>query len=158
MIKEINREDIPECVMMIRDSFMTVADELGFTDENAPGFTAFSISEEKLYDQLDKEHRRMIAYCLDNGKIVGYYSLLFLEGNQCELNHLCVLPDHRHHQIGGALLKDAVTRARTNGCVKIRIGIVEENLTLRKWYEAKGFLHTWTRKFDFFPSQLNKNF
>ena len=33
----------------------------------------------------------------------------------------------------------------------MRIGIVEENQVLRKWYEAYGFLHTGTEKFDFFP-------
>ena len=36
MIKEISRNDIPECAAVIRDSFRTVADEPGFTEENAP--------------------------------------------------------------------------------------------------------------------------
>ncbi len=31
MICEITRKEIPECVEVIRDSFMTVADALGFT-------------------------------------------------------------------------------------------------------------------------------
>ena len=34
---------------------------------------------------------------------------------------------------------------------KMNIGIVEENTVLRKWYEDNGFVHTGTRKFDFFP-------
>lgn len=37
------------------------------------------------------------------------------------------------------------------GCDKMNIGIVEENKVLRKWYEAFGFMHTGTQKFDFFP-------
>lgn len=90
MIKEIDRNDIPECVTVIKDSFITVADELGFTAENAPGFTAFSISADRLYYQLDNKHRIMTAYYLDDGKIVGYYSLLMQEDGQCELNNLCV--------------------------------------------------------------------
>ena len=48
MIREINVGDVSECVQVIRDSFQTVADEFGFTGENAPGFTAFSTDEEKL--------------------------------------------------------------------------------------------------------------
>ena len=36
-------------------------------------------------------------------------------------------------------------------CDKINIGIVEENKVLRKWYESFGFVHTGTKKFDFFP-------
>ena len=48
MIREVHREDIPACVNLIKQSFMTVADELGFTEENAPRFTAFAINEERL--------------------------------------------------------------------------------------------------------------
>ncbi len=33
----------------------------------------------------------------------------------------------------------------------MKIGIVEENVTLHKWYEVYGFVHTGTEKFDFFP-------
>ena len=151
MIREIDRNDIPECVSVIKDSFMTVADDFGFTYENAPRFTAFAISDDRLYYQLDNEHRIMIAYYLDNRKIVGYYSLLLQEDDQCELSNLSVLPDHRHNNIGTALLNDALIRAEKSGCVKINIGIVEENKTLRKWYEDKGFTHIGIRKFDFFP-------
>ena len=42
MIRQITREEIPECVSVIRRSFQTVADALGFTAENAPRFTAFA--------------------------------------------------------------------------------------------------------------------
>lgn len=37
MIKAIDSRDIPDCVNVIRKSFRTVADEFGFTEENAPG-------------------------------------------------------------------------------------------------------------------------
>ena len=117
VIKEIDRSDIPNCVSVIRDSFMTVADEFGFTSENAPRFTAFAVSDDRLYYQSDNEHRIMVAYYLDN-KIVGYYSLLLQEDNQCELNNLSVLPDYRHNNIGTALLDDAIIRAKKWGALK----------------------------------------
>ena len=41
--------------------------------------------------------------------------------------------------------------AKDLGCVKINIGIVEENEVLKKWYESFGFVHTGTQKFDYFP-------
>ena len=41
MIKEIHEKDIAECVNVIKESFLTVADELGYTVDNAPRFTAF---------------------------------------------------------------------------------------------------------------------
>ena len=151
MIKEIDKSEIAECVNVIRKSFQTVADEFGFTIENAPRFTAFATTEERLFYQLEYEHRLMVAYYDDEGKILGYYSLQYLENSECELNNLCVLPEFRHKMIGEALLEDAVARARSAGCKKMKIGIVEENKVLRRWYEAHEFIHTHAEKFDFFP-------
>ena len=138
MIKEIGKNEIPECVSVIRKSFRTVADEFGFTQENAPRFTAFAITEEWLGYQLEYEHRWMAAYFDD-------------ENEECELNNLCVLPEFRHKKIGEALLEDAVVCAVKKGCKKMKIGIVEENKVLRRWYESHGFVHTNTIKYDFFP-------
>ena len=151
MIKEIDKSEIAECVNVIRKSFLTVANEFGFTPENAPRFTAFAITEEWLAYQLEYEHRLMAAYYDDNGKIVGYYSLQFLENSECELNNLCVLPEFRHKKMGEALIEDAVARAKSNNCTRMKIGIVEENKVLRRWYEAHGFVHTHAEKYDFFP-------
>lgn len=150
MIKKIGENEIAECVKVIRESFMTVADEFGFTVENAPRFTAFATTEERLYWHLNGEHRPMYAF-YDNGKIVGYYSLLLQENHECELNNLCVLPAYRHQGIGEKLLKNAFEVAQELNCNQMNIGIVEENKVLRTWYEGLGFIHTGTQKFDFFP-------
>lgn len=87
----------------------------------------------------------------DNGQILGYYSLLRQNKTECELNNLCVLPEHRHRGIGKELLEHAVMEARNMGCTVMNIGIVEENRKLRRWYEENGAVHTGTEKFDFFP-------
>lgn len=151
MIREIDKQDIEECVNVIRKSFLTVAEEFGFTIDNAPRFTAFATTEDRLLWQLEKEHRPMYAYYSDNGEIIGYYSLLLQDDKECELNNLCVLPQFRHKTIGTDLLNDAYLKAKSKGCTKINIGIVEENSVLRKWYEDNGFIHVGTKKFDFFP-------
>lgn len=44
MIPKIKKNELPDCVQVICESFMTVADEFGFTIENAPRFTAFAAS------------------------------------------------------------------------------------------------------------------
>jgi len=62
MIKEIEKNDIAECVKVIRESFLTVADEFGFSIENAPRFTAFATTEERLNWHLNGEHRPMYAF------------------------------------------------------------------------------------------------
>ncbi len=52
MIREITKSDIEECAEVIQKSFMTVADEFGFTPENAPRFTAFATTKERLEWQM----------------------------------------------------------------------------------------------------------
>lgn len=151
MIKEISKNNVSECVKVIRESFMTIADQFGFTIENAPRFTAFATTAERLLYQMDDEPRFMFGYFNSEGKIIGYYSLLMQGKEECELNNLCVLPEYRHKKIGQELLKDAYRKAESHECNKINIGIVEENTVLRKWYENEGFVHIGTEKFDFFP-------
>ena len=150
MIKAIGITDIAESVNVIRESFLTVADDFGFTEENAPRFTAFATTEERLIWQMENEHRPMYAYYAD-GKIVGYYSLAILGEQECELNNLCVLPSYRHRRIGEQLLKHAFDMVNALNCTKMHISIVEENKVVKRWYESMGFVHTGTEKFDFFP-------
>ena len=150
MIREAKRDDVPVCVDIIRKSFKTVADEFGFTIENAPRFTAFATTEERLHWQMDNEPRLMFVYEQQDA-ICGYYSLLMQDNNECELNNLAVLPEYRHGGIGRRLLEHAYETARNQGCKLINIGIVEENQQLRKWYEQNGAVHTGTKKYDFFP-------
>ena len=150
MIREIRREDIPECVRVIQRSFQTVADEFGVTPENAPRFVAFATDENRLLWQQEKEHRLMFLD-EEDGEICGYYSLLLKENGECELGNLSVLPKHRHQGIGTNLLKHSMDTARKQRCQVMRLSIVEENTVLRQWYEQNGAVHTGTEKFDFFP-------
>ena len=150
MIKKVEEKDLAECVKLIRESFGTVADDFGFTVENAPRFTAFATTEDRLRWQLLEEHRPIYAYCED-GSIVGYYSLLLQDNQEIELNNLCVSPEHRHKGIGEELLKHAFEMAKELGCTKVNIGIVEENQVLRKWYESFDFVHLGTHKSPSFP-------
>ena len=150
MIREVKREELSVCADLIRKSFRTVAEEFGFTRENAPRFTAFATTEERLIRQMDGEHRLMFLDEEDRG-IRGYYSLLFRKKNECELGSLAVLPEYRHRGIGGGLLQHAMKTARELGCAEMKLSIVEENTVLRKWYEGYGAIHTGTEKFDFFP-------
>lgn len=150
MIRSVNLDDLDECVAVIRESFMTVAEEFGFTAENAPRFTAFATTKERLVWHFEQEKRPMFVYC-DRNRIVGYYSLLKQNEQECELNNLCVLAEYRHKKIGGQLLAHAFCEAKKLGCSQVNIGIVEENKRLREWYEANGAVHIGTKKFDFFP-------
>ena len=140
MIREVRREDLPECVRVIRNSHRTVADEFGFASENAPRYVAFATDENRLLWHMYSEHRLMFLD-EENGVVRGYYSLLLKDGNECELGNLSVLPEYRHRGIGTGLLRHAVGIAREHHCSVMRFSIVEENSRLRKWYEQNGAVH-----------------
>lgn len=148
-IRTITREEIPLCVKVIRESFLTVARDLDLKKETSPRFTGFSISEERLYYQFDIEKRPMLCFC-DGDKIVGYYSLSPVKDGQVELNNLAVLPEYRHRGIGEALMHDGVKRARSAGCKSVYVSIVDTNKRLRAWYESLGFKYMGARKLDGF--------
>lgn len=150
MIKRIVNENIPECVALIRASFLSVADEFGFTEDNAPRFTAFATTDDKLNRQLD-EGCPMFAYFNDEAKIIGYYSLNLKINKECELNNLCVLYEYRHKNIGKELIEHAFSYAKQLGYKQMNIGIVEENVKLKQWYMLNGAEHLGTKKFDSFP-------
>lgn len=57
----------------------------------------------------------MYGYYL-NGELIGYYSLRIQDNQECELNNLCVLPQHRHRKIGCQLLENAFENARNMNC------------------------------------------
>ena len=67
MIREVEEKDLEECVELIRRSFGTVAEQFGFTEENAPRFTAFATDKQRLVWHMIGEKRPMYAY-FDDGK------------------------------------------------------------------------------------------
>lgn len=150
MIREARREDLPECARVVRRSFRTVADDFGLTEENAPRFTAFAVTAERLAWQAEHEGRLMLLD-EDGGVIRGFCSLRPGGDGTCELGNLAVLPEHRHLGIGGRLLDRALDAARALDCSSVTLGIVEENTVLRAWYEGRGAVHTGAVKYDFFP-------
>ncbi len=150
MILEMTAADIPVCVGLIRESFLTVAETFGFTEANAPRFTAFAMTEERLRWQFYEEHRPMLVYW-KKGTAVGYYSLAFSKSGMCELNNLCVHPAYRHNGVGETLLRHAFATAEKYGCTNMEIGIVEENQVLKTWYESFGFVSVRMENYDFFP-------
>ena len=72
MIKRVEEQDIAGCVKVIKESFAMVAKEFGFTVENAPGFTAFATTEDRLKYHLFEEHRYVCFLCQR-----GYCGILF---------------------------------------------------------------------------------
>ncbi len=150
-LRPVLKSELPACVRLIRESFLTVAAQFAITPENAPRFTAYAISEERLAWQFDRG-RVMIGAFSEAGSIIGYYALdVAADGTLCALCNLCVAPAHRHRGIGAALLTHAFSEAAARGCRNMTLGYVYENTVLGDWYASFGFVHTGVKKLDFFP-------
>lgn len=139
-IAEVTEKDLGECARLIRRSFLTVAEEFGFTAEKDPRFTAFCVTEETLLRQLKDERRPIFAY-IDGGRIAGYYSLKISDG-EVELCNLCTAPESRHKRIGEKLLNHSFNTASKLGFETLKICVVDANERVKRWYEAHGFKNT----------------
>ena len=148
MIRQIERDEIKVCVQVIRKSFETVAQEFSLTKDNCPGNARF-VQVEKLYKQYDAG-RPMFVY-LDNGIIVGYFSLSKNKGRSFELNNLAVLVEYRHKGYGREMIIFAIDKAREMGSNKMIIGLIDESTKLKNWYSGLGFIQTGARKYKHLP-------
>ena len=151
MIVEVSGEELlAACVPVIREAFASVADELRLTEASAPTNPAFMTlgrlreawrAGTRLFLLLDGAGAALGSVGLQQGRRPG---LFYVE-------RLAVLPAHRHHGHGRALMDHALEAARVQGGAVISIGIVDENVRLKRWYRAQGFVETGTRRFPHLP-------
>ncbi len=148
IIREVNKNDLNECLEVIHQSFSTVAEQFGLTRENCPKHTSF-IPIYFLETQMNWGWHMFALFSED--KIIGYVSLSKEDDNTFELHNLAVLPEYRHNGFGKLLLDYAKDVVKASGGNVIKIGIIEESTVLKNWYIANGFVHTGTKKFDHLP-------
>ena len=142
------KEDLTKCLEVIHRSFKTVADEFGLTTENCPKHTSFI----PIYFLTTQMNWGWHMFGLHHeGEIIGYMSLSKEDDTTYELHNLAVLPEYRHNGFGKELLDHARETVKSLGGKTIKIGIIEESSVLKNWYEANGFIHTGTKKFDHLP-------
>ena len=67
------------------------------------------------------------------------------------LNRLSVLPDFRHCGTGARLVRHIIDYSRKKKVQQISIGIIAENIRLKKWYRNLGFKNAETLQFDHLP-------
>lgn len=82
----------------------------------------------------------------DGGRIAGLLTLevapdLYHGGPSAYVNELVVGHEYRERGIGGALLDEALTRARAAGCVEIALSTDPENERAKRLYRSRGFVH-----------------
>ena len=92
VIKRIDNAN-EECARVIRDSFITVANEFGLTKENAPTNAAF-IELDSLIGLQQKGARMYGGFC--DGRLVGFVAVRKAKDDLYYMEKLAVLPGFRH--------------------------------------------------------------
>jgi ribosomal protein S18 acetylase RimI-like enzyme len=137
-IIDIGADRYADCLDVLHRGFATATADFGITADNTPSNPAFWADDAvpavvaKGYQLFGVELAGRILGCA----FVGASR----DPSVWSLRHLAVAPEARHQGLGEALVFEAVRRARSGGGVRLRIGIVAENLRLADWYHRLGFV------------------
>lgn len=105
---------------------------------------AAAVRERLLKDLRHVDNAIILAALDDAGRFVGVavcfrgYST-FKAGPLLNIHDIAVLPDRRGRGIGHALLDAVEERARADGCCKITLEVLDDNLGARRLYENVGY-------------------
>jgi N-acetylglutamate synthase-like GNAT family acetyltransferase len=137
------------CVAVIRAAFATVAEARGLTEASAPTHPSF-MTLERLRG-MSARGVRLFALS-EAGQVIGCAALETSRRPGVRyLERLAVVPAARHRGHGRALVEHVVAVARADGAEALSIGIIDDDLVLKRWYEGLGFAVTGTRRFEHLP-------
>lgn len=80
----------------------------------------------------------------DGSKVTGMVNLLFtvstaLGGRVAILEDMIVLPEHRNGGAGSLLLSEAISFAKSQGCLRITLLTDNDNESAQRFYKRHGF-------------------
>ena len=122
---------------ILNKAFMTVAQEYGFTKENAPTFPAYMDSD-RIENSMNNG-LKMYGYII-NDKIIGCVGYSNYREKIYFIERLATLPEYRHSGIGKKLMEFAENKIKEIGGKKIEIHVVDKNYVLREWYRKLNYV------------------
>jgi diamine N-acetyltransferase len=153
MIKELKSEqDFIECTEVIQKSFKTVADDFNLNQANAPTHPS-NLTITSLKESVEKG---IVFYGLHiHDKMIGCIGIeQSLEKHKFHIEKVAVLPEKRHNGHGKMLMDFACEKIHKNDGKLISIGIINENIVLKKWYTDYGFVQKGLKRFDHLPFEV----
>jgi len=139
-IKEIKSDqEMADSAALLRESFFTIAKELGFTEENYPTYPAF-INSSKLKALQEKKNIKMFGLFVENFH-VGFASVEKTEGlSEYQMHLLAILPEYRNKTYGTYLMNYVYEYVKREKGKKIKIEIIDDNALLKDWLKEYGFV------------------
>ncbi|KPU45532.1 protease synthase and sporulation negative regulatory protein PAI 1 [Oxobacter pfennigii] len=150
-ILEIFDDDYSLYAEVVSKSFLTVAREFNFTEENAPTNPAFIKPRHIM--RMKEKGINMFGLFLDN-ICIGFVAVEKIDNECFCMERLSVLPEYRHKGYGNMLVNFIFDFVKKFGGKKITIGIVNDNEILKRWYIKKGFCQTGTKTFEHLPFEV----
>lgn len=143
-------DELDTCTEIIRDSFITVAEDFKLTSANCPTNPAFIDPDDMQNLQSENRELYRISY---HRKPAGFVAIerSLKEPGVFYIEKVCVLPEFRHLGIGKSIMEFAWKRIIEMGGIQASVAIIDENVQLKNWYKRLGFDVTGIKKFDHLP-------
>ncbi len=136
-IRDANRSDLPRILEIERLAFPSPWTLASFERELTLPFSRVMVA----IPYADSPSPR------DGHSIVGFLCR-WLIADECHVLNIAVHPDSRRSGIGGVLITEAISEARSNGAGVVTLEVRRTNLPARQLY----------RKFDFEERRLRRHY
>jgi ribosomal protein S18 acetylase RimI-like enzyme len=139
---------LDDCAKVIRESFITVANDFNLTRENAPTNPAF-IEGDTLNKMYEKNISMFTVYKSDVQ--IGFVAIEKADDTLYYMEKLAILPEYRHKGYGIKVMDFVMRFVKSRGGKRVSIGIINENTVLKNWYISYGFRETGTKTYPHLP-------
>jgi len=136
---------------IIRSSNQDVAKRFHLTARNAPKHPS-NCTESWIEGAMAKGVRYFLLRA--EGRFCGCVALEQARPHVFYLERLAVLPPDRYKGYGRALVQHAIQKAAVAGGRRLEIGIIAENVELKRWYEKMGFITGATKDLAHLPFKV----
>ncbi|MBR1926007.1 MAG: GNAT family N-acetyltransferase [Clostridia bacterium] len=152
MIKKATKKDLNECLDVLHQAYDIVAKNFNITAQNSP----YRGNADLPYEEFLKAYKTNLIFCYKlESKIAGIINFEIKE-NICRIHDLAVLPSYQNQQIGTKILNFVIYFCKKEGIQKIKLGMIDDNKKLKKWYEKFGFKTIETIQYDKAPYLVGK--
>lgn len=147
-IKEITTaSQMGETTAIVRAAFAGVAQDMGFTEQNAPTHPAFTTVEKMLAMQ---QKMTFFGLYLDDVQI-GCVAIEKADDTIYYMERLAVTPACRHKGYGAKLVNFVMDYVKRKGGATVSLGMINRHNVLKDWYKSLGFIETGTKQFESLP-------